>query len=174
MIHVVGIGNPGKEFSGTRHNLGFEVVSKLAEKTKPKKTKNYLLYSIDDMELMKPRTFVNHTGDAITSARWKDDIVVVHDDLDLEVGVVKVKLGGGDGGHNGLKSIIKVIGQDFARVRIGIGRPIGIADAYVLSPFTEEERPIINSAIDKAVLAIKHIAQSDTKSAMDIYNRRSI
>ena len=175
MIYVVGIGNYGKEYSGTRHNVGFEVVNRLIEKTKPLKKKDHWLYDIDDMELMKPRTFVNHTGQAICSARWREkEIVVVHDDLDLEVGTMKLKYSGGDGGHNGLKSIIGVIGQNFARVRIGIGRPVGLAENYVLEPFSKEERPAIDSAIDRAVLAIKHIAQSEIESAMTIYNRRNI
>jgi PTH1 family peptidyl-tRNA hydrolase len=130
--------------------------------------------------LAKPQTFMNESGrsvGAILRYTYANsiDLVVVHDDLDLQLGAVRVKIGGGHGGHNGLRSIIEHIGTpDFVRVRVGVGRPAPGFDAadYVLSPFTAEERKAAAEAVEKAAEAVRAIVLEDPVKAMNRFNKQ--
>ncbi len=150
---VFGIGNPGKKYEKTRHNVGFRVIDRLkSQKSKVKSQKSVVL--------IKPRTFVNNSGISAKRVLLKynvnpEDFLVVVDDFNLPLGEIRLRKNGSSGGHKGLDSIIEKIGtKAFPRLRIGIGPLIGDAVEFVLSPF-EEEIPIIEKSIDKACLMIK-------------------
>ena len=134
----MGLGNPGRSYERTRHYVGYLVVDELARRhggswRRRKKTEAAPV-GLGDATLLKPTTFMNNSGSALAGYR-AEDLIVVHDDLDLEAGTVRVKVGGGAGGHNGLRSMIQHLGPGFVRVRVGIGRPpmgVTVTD-YVLS-----------------------------------------
>lgn len=162
MLLVVGLGNPGRQYLGSRHNVGFMAIVSLVDRCNllsnmnPKFNTELAIGFFKEHKLLlaKPMTYMNLSGNAVQSIcsyyRIKTkDIVVIHDDVDLEIGRVKFKLGGSSGGHNGLKSIDQNLGNDYYRIRVGIGRPnnknIDIAD-YVLGKFTlNEQSTILNS-----------------------------
>jgi PTH1 family peptidyl-tRNA hydrolase len=184
---IVGLGNPGRAYERTRHNAGFMAVEELAKILRADSTqeKHHSLIEkvrIDSEEsvLVRPQTFMNDSGRAVASVlrdsyRTVSDLIVIHDDLDLSLGAVRVKLGGGHGGHNGLRSIIEYLGSaDFIRVRIGINRPALNMDAadYVLSPFLTEERAAASEAIAKAAEAVGLIIREGPKRAMDLLNQK--
>lgn len=165
---VFGLGNPGSKYKDTRHNVGFMTVERMADLSGLKLRKACLLSyrkaMRDDLVLVEPLTYMNRSGIIFPSlVKDQDKIVVVVDNLDLPVGRLKIKRGGSSAGHNGLKSIIGAIGEDFIRVYIGISRPQDETDiaSYVLSPFSEEERKNLDKAIDEAVIAIKSIYESE-------------
>jgi len=184
---IVGLGNPGKEYEMTRHNLGFLVVDRLArEKRIPLTQKKFKAHvgrgKIHDESvlLLKPQTFMNLSGEAVVKASSYfhvplDDLIVVHDDLDLDFGRFKIKQGGGDAGHKGVKSIIDHLGgDDFVRVRIGIGRPLGGEDAvdYVLDPLSPGERSHLSEILNEACLLIQTIIQGGVEKAMNAFHRK--
>ncbi|WP_341764037.1 aminoacyl-tRNA hydrolase [Candidatus Tisiphia endosymbiont of Beris chalybata] len=162
MILVVGLGNIGKEYQNTRHNAGFIAVDFLSHQynlswnIKSKFQLELAQWLIDGhkISVAKPLTYMNLSGHSVqmVSSYYNikaQDIFVLHDDIDLEVGRIKYKLGGGNGGHNGLKSLDQHIGNNYHRIRIGIGRPScnkNVAD-YVLAPFSQAESKIIASSI---------------------------
>ncbi|MDJ1304652.1 MAG: aminoacyl-tRNA hydrolase [Candidatus Midichloria sp.] len=179
---LVGLGNPGQEYIGTRHNIGFEVIEQLSRKYGVNSFTNkfHSLYTktSDDLVLLKPVTYVNNSGVAVIEAAKffkipPAQIFVFHDDLDLETGQIKVKIGGGHGGHNGLRSIDQYIGTDYWRVRIGISKPEykSSVSNYVLKKFTKEQNEIINVAVEKIVKNI-HILMKDGKDKflLAVYN----
>ncbi len=184
---IVGLGNPGRKYERTRHNAGFMAADRIADDlhTGITQEKHHALVGkarfVDEpVVLAKPQTFMNESGRAV-GALMRDvyagvsDLVVIHDELDLEPGVVRVKIGGGHGGHNGLRSIIEHIGSpDFIRVRIGIGRPAPGIDAadYVLSPFAADERGTAADALDRAASAVKTIVLEGPTQAMNLFNRK--
>src|SRR5215203_2971367 len=152
---VVGLGNPGRSYERTRHNAGYLVADELAKRhdgfwRKRKKTEAApVSLGLKDATLLKPTMFMNNAGSAVSDYR-PENLIVVHDDLDLEAGTVRVKVGGGAGGHNGLRSIIDRLGNDFVRVRVGIGRPpagVTVTD-YVLSRMDS----VVKDAIPKAAM----------------------
>ncbi|WHQ46558.1 MAG: aminoacyl-tRNA hydrolase [Candidatus Midichloria sp.] len=159
---LVGLGNPGQEYIGTRHNVGFKVIDRLSGRYNIDSLTNKFhgLYAktYDDLILFKPTTYVNNSGVAvIEAARFfkipPERIFVFHDDLDLETGKIKIKIGSGNGGHNGLKSIDQYIGLNYWRVRVGISKPeykSSVSD-YVLKKFTKEQNEIINAMVEKIV-----------------------
>jgi peptidyl-tRNA hydrolase, PTH1 family len=184
---IVGLGNPGRTYERTRHNAGFMAADELAGilRVDSMQEKHHALIGkvrIDSEEslLVKPQTFMNDSGRAVAAIlrdtyRTVSDLIVVHDDLDLPLGSVRVKIGGGHGGHNGLRSIIECLGSsDFIRVRIGINRPALNMDAadYVLSPFLAEERPVASEAIAKAAETVRRIVVEGPKRAMEIVNQK--
>jgi PTH1 family peptidyl-tRNA hydrolase len=184
---IVGLGNPGRTYERTRHNAGFMAVDELARILRADSTqeKHHALIGkvrIDSEEsvLVKPQTFMNDSGRAVAAIlrdayRTISDLIVLHDDLDLPLGTVRVKIGGGHGGHNGLRSIIEYLGSpDFIRVRIGINRPALNTDAadYVLSPFLAEERPAASEAVAKAAETVRRIVVEGPARAMDIVNQK--
>lgn len=150
----VGLGNPGPDYASTRHNIGFQVVDALAKRydCAPWKKKFRGMVTVSSAEpaflLLKPLTFMNLSGEAVAEAirfhKLKpNDVIVFQDDLDLQPGQVKIKQGGGSGGHNGIKSIDAHIGPDYWRVRLGIGHPGVKGDVitnYVLNPFTKADK----------------------------------
>jgi peptidyl-tRNA hydrolase, PTH1 family len=126
---------------------------------------------LSDATLLKPTTFMNNAGSAVSDHK-PEDLIVVHDDLDLEAGTVRVKVGGGAGGHNGLRSIIGRVGNDFVRVRIGIGRPpagVTVTD-YVLSRMD----PVVKDAIPKAADAVEFLVEHGPEAAMNRFNVRTL
>ncbi len=184
---IVGLGNPGKKYERTRHNAGFMAVNELAEtlRTVIAQEKYHALIGrthIDSVEtmLVKPQTFMNDSGRSVGAIiRYThtavSDIVVLHDDLDLPLGAVRIKSGGGHGGHKGLRSIIEHIGSaDFIRVRLGIGRPEPYADPanYVLSPLPAAERELFSKAILRAADAAKAVVIDGPMRAMNTYNHK--
>ncbi len=172
---VVGLGNPGRSYERTRHNAGYLVADELAKRhdgswRKRKKAEAApVSVGLTNTTLLKPTTFMNNSGSAV-SDYGPEDLVVIHDDLDLEAGTVRVKVGGGAGGHNGLRSIIGRLGNDFVRVRIGIGRPppgVGVTD-YVLSRMDSAVRDAIPTAADAVEVVLEH----GPEAAMNRFNVR--
>lgn len=166
MKAIVALGNTGNKYKKTRHNAGFMVIDHLAKEQRiPLKTeKHNALFGkgiIRDVEVIiaKPTTFMNLSGNAVKKILYKfsvdiDDLLVVHDDIDLLPGKVKKKKGGGDAGHRGIRSIIQMLGtRDFSRVRIGIGRPEDDTDIsdWVLHSFSKEEKDSFNQSLDLAI-----------------------
>ena len=181
---VVGLGNPGREYAATRHNLGFMVVDELARRHTASERRNRfrsdLVEIFDEGEkvvLLKPRTYMNLSGSAVREAvSWYkaalDDVLVVVDDIDLPFGGMRLRAKGGSGGHNGLRSIIAELGVDaFARMRIGIGRGPGHATRQVLSRFTAEEERILTSVIEAAADCVLEWERHGIVSAMNRCNR---
>ena len=166
-VLVVGLGNPGEAYKNTRHNVGFMAVNHFAgDGAKWKKEKNALTCAVDiggrRVILVQPQTFMNNSGDAVgpLMAYYKiplENVIVIHDDMDLVVGSVREKIGGGSAGHNGIKSIDRAVGADYKRIRIGIGHPrdLGLpmepAD-WVLGRFTAQQLSAVESVIDSLIL----------------------
>ena len=182
---VVGLGNPGSEYSETRHNVGFMAVDALAKhwEINSWRERNEALtaeYRSKDetILLVKPQTYMNLSGVAVGAlARWYKtavtDIIVIYDDLDLAVGRLRLRPQGGSGGHRGIESLLVHLGQDsFARIRVGIGRPPAGWEtaAYVLSRFKGEEADLICAALDKAAAAAECILSKGMNKAMNLFN----
>lgn len=183
---VVGLGNPGDEYTHTRHNAGFMVVAELFGRARASTPKTKFGAEICEGSLggqrtilCRPQEFMNTSGLALAkvAAFWKievDHILVVHDDLDLPFGGIKLSLGGGHGGHNGLRSIISTCGADFARVRVGIGRPTAgwnPAD-YVLARFLAEENRALSEIIGRAADAAQAVLARGISVAMNTFNTK--
>jgi peptidyl-tRNA hydrolase, PTH1 family len=171
---VVGLGNPGRSYERTRHNAGYLVADELAKRHggswRRKKRAEAAPVTLGNATLLKPTTFMNNSGSAVADYR-PEDLIVVHDDLDLEAGTVRVKFGGGAGGHNGLRSIIQRVGNDFVRVRIGIGRPptgVTVTD-YVLSRMES----VVRDAIPTAADAVEYVIEHGPEAAMNRFNVRA-
>lgn len=163
---IAGLGNPGDEYEYTRHNVGFMVVDRLFGRFRLKETEiryrsPFVSGSVkgNKVALIKPMLYMNLSGQPVGGAvaglsLSPGDLLVIHDDVDIPFGDVRYKIGGGHGGHNGLRSIISETGSpDFCRVRVGIGRPLEGANVtdHVLGEFTPEEDETLNNSIDKAV-----------------------
>jgi peptidyl-tRNA hydrolase, PTH1 family len=181
---VVGLGNPGREYAATRHNLGFMVVDELARRHTASERRNRfrsdLLEVFDEgrkIVLLKPRTYMNLSGSAVREAiNWYKtplvDVLVVVDDIDLPFGSMRLRARGGSGGHNGLKSIIAELGIDaLPRMRIGIGRGPGHATHQVLSRFTSEEERVLPSVVEGAADCVLDWARHGIINAMNRCNR---
>jgi len=173
---VVGLGNPGRSYERTRHNIGFLVADELAKRhggswrAKKKAEAARVGLGLKDVTLLKPTTYMNDSGVALAGFKV-EQLVVVHDDLDLPAGDVRVKVGGGAGGHNGLRSIIGRLGNDFVRVRIGIGRPpagMTVTD-YVLSRMDSAVKDAIPTAAD----AVEFVLEHGPEAAMNRFNVRA-
>jgi peptidyl-tRNA hydrolase, PTH1 family len=179
---VTGLGNPGPEYAVTRHNVGFMVTDQLAAQfgASWEKSKKWdaVLAKCGDVFLAKPTSYMNRSGYPLVaiSQFYKiepSQILVVLDDTALPLGRLRMRVCGGSGGHNGLESVIMQFGtEEIPRLRIGIGEapPEGSVD-YVLSRFFEEEKPIVRSAIDRAVAAVKCAIDNGLISAMNIFNK---
>lgn len=185
---IVGLGNPGKEYQDTRHNAGFWFVDELArqegasfklEKKFQAETTRCRLAG-EECWLLKPQTFMNLSGQSVQALAnfYKipiDAILVVHDELDLDVGVVRLKEGGGHGGHNGLRDIInKMAGNNFLRLRIGIGHPgdKSRVTGHVLNKVTTDDRIDIERAIDSAIRELPLIMNGEVQRAMNILHTK--
>jgi PTH1 family peptidyl-tRNA hydrolase len=185
MILIVGLGNPGKDYSGTRHNIGFAVIDELISGTdsgnKYTKFNSAAVdakYSDAGLLLLKPQTFMNNSGSAVAVALkfYGDDIsrmLVIHDDIDLEFGCIKIKKGGSTAGHRGLQSIFaKTNSLDFDRLRFGVDRPPGRMEAsdYVLRRFGKSEIKELDLLISRSVEIIKDYIASGLDHAANKYN----
>ncbi len=184
---VVGLGNPGEDYARTRHNVGFLVAEGLARRYGAAFTTRKFGAEIADAAvgaervwIMKPGTYMNHSGEAVGPALrfWKlglEDLVVVHDDLELDPFRVQVKIGGGHGGHNGLKSVnAHVGGPDYVRVRMGVGRPPPQMDPadYVLGRFAKGEEAEVDACVARAADAARLAVELGPAKAMNQINRR--
>jgi PTH1 family peptidyl-tRNA hydrolase len=181
---VVGLGNPGPEYARTRHNAGFMVVDLLAENLRVSYWKDEAGAKVglvrlgdDDLVLAKPQTFMNISGKAVrklADAYEVDpaDVIIVHDDLDLPEETVRLKRGGGHGGHNGLRSVTEQVGAEYVRVRVGIGRPPGRQDPadFVLEPMRAETEGRLQGVVPHAAQAVLHVLERGVDSAMQEYN----
>uniref|UniRef100_A0A7C4EKU7 Peptidyl-tRNA hydrolase n=1 Tax=Thermodesulfovibrio aggregans TaxID=86166 RepID=A0A7C4EKU7_9BACT len=185
MIVIVGLGNPGRKYAKTRHNVGFMVVDELAKKygLKFKKQQDYHIaegkIENKDVIIIKPTTYMNLSGIAVKKLINKEtfnalpnSLIVVHDDLDLPLEKIKIKINGDSAGHKGVQSIIDNIGtKNFIRVKIGIGKDsIQDASDYVLSPFTEDQKTVIKEKIIDAANSIVVIIDKGVQKAMNLYN----
>ena len=182
---IVGLGNPGEEYIGTRHNVGFWCVDHLATANsislsdrRRKAVIGVGTIADERVVLAKPRTFVNRSGEAVAYllARYKippGDLLVIHDDMDLPLGKLRLRSGGSAGGHKGMKSIIQAIGtQDFPRLRMGIGHPPEGMDeiGHVLGAMSMEERETVERAVELASQAVVSVLTEGISQAMNRYN----
>lgn len=187
MFLIVGLGNPGAEYQGTRHNVGFMVADALAEtygfSVFKSKFDGLIAEGTIDGEkcfLLKPQTYMNLSGNSVLKAAafykiLPEQIIVIHDDIDLQPSQIKAKLGGGAGGHNGLKSIDSHIGQNYNRIRLGVGHPQGSGEEvvnHVLSRFSKTDAELLQNHIDLIVKDIpvllkKGIAAFSNQIALD-------
>lgn len=185
---IVGLGNPGPLYERSRHNVGFQVVDRFAAVhhilISTKHFKSLLgKGQIDSREivLIKPMTFMNRSGEAVQKALHFyeadcEDLIVIHDDLDLPLGKLRFKSRGGDGGHLGVRSIIESVGgNQFARLKIGIGRPPEGVDpaTYVLSSFFPDEEPLLRKVVDQATEALKVMLIEGMQTAMNRFQKKS-
>jgi len=175
---IVGLGNPGNSYKDNRHNLGFLVVDRFARSQdvnfKHKSKYDYL--KLQDLIIIKPKTFMNRSGAAVTSVLMTsrvDDILVIVDDIYLPVGEIRLRQHGGFGGHNGLKSIGEALGTDnFKRMRIGVGSPDqdNLSD-FVLSDFSKQENEIMQIVIDFAEDLLKEYINKDFDQMVVLYSK---
>ena len=183
---IVGLGNPGRNHRENRHNIGFMAVDRLAEKYAINLNAAKSRAIVGDGRILdcpailaKPQTFMNLSGDSVgpLAAFYKippENVLVIYDELDLPFGTIRLREQGGAGGHNGMKSLINHLGQEFPRVRLGIGRPPGRMDpaAWVLRDFGEEERPLLTEILAEAIQAIETYLTDGIQLAMSRHNKR--
>ena len=188
MYIIAGLGNPEKKYVNTRHNIGFDVIDAIAEKNDivlgEKKHKAVIGKGIvagQKAVLVKPLTYMNLSGESVRSVidfykvDEKNELIVISDDVSLDMGQIRIRKRGSDGGHNGLKNIIMHLGHDeFIRVRMGVGEKpprVDLAD-YVLGHFSTEEREVMNESARTAALAIETVIMEGPDAAMNKYNAR--
>ena len=189
---IVGLGNPGSEYVATRHNFGFIVLDYLLHKISSLSSFEFVGYAQAEIAvtkladrsvlLVKPRTFMNRSGFAVRALMEQLQIIdlhrllIVHDDLDLELGRIKLKQGGGSGGHNGLKSLIEELDSpDFLRLRLGIGnqnRTNWDTVDFVLAPFSISEQQLVDEVTSRSAAGIAEVVSSGITVAMNLINRR--
>ncbi len=184
---VVGLGNPGEEYARTRHNVGFLAADRLAQLARSRFTAQKFAAELAEVRLgpervwiMKPQTYMNDSGQAVGEALrfWRldlEDLVVLHDDLELEPFRVQLKIGGGHSGHNGVRSVNAHVGSpEYARVRIGVGRPPPLIDPmdYVLGKFAKAEEGELDACLEKASEAARLAVELGAHKAMNKVNRR--
>jgi PTH1 family peptidyl-tRNA hydrolase len=183
---VVGLGNPGPQYRSTRHNIGFRVVDELRQRwhSSPERDKFRAAFSeaargVSRVFLLKPMTYMNRSGESVRQALHTlrvpvERLVVVHDELDLPFGAIRVKLGGGLAGHNGLRSIVQqCTSSEFVRIRFGIGRPITSVptDQYVLGGFGVDEKPHLEALIGRACEMVETVLEEGAATAMNKFNQ---
>ena len=186
---IVGLGNPGTDYAETRHNIGFMVATRLAERSGVAlKRKGYQgFYGVgrvagEEATILLPQIYMNRSGESVAPACQSlgvtpVDLIVVHDEIDLEFACLRIKAGGGHGGHNGLRSIGAVLGEtDYSRLRMGVGRPPagGDVSAHVLSRFNAVERALLERFIDTATNALEDLIRNGVQDAMNRYNNRDL
>lgn len=186
---IVGLGNPGPEYAATRHNIGFMVTATLAERNgiALKRKGHQGIYGVGrvagtEATILLPQTYMNRSGTSVVSACQSlgvepGDLIVVHDEIDLDFGALRIKVGGGHGGHNGLRSIAGALGEtEYSRLRMGVGRPPAGGDVsrYVLSCFNAAERAQLQEYTEKATDALELLVQKGPQEAMNLYNNRDL
>ncbi len=197
---IAGLGNPGRKYEATRHNLGFRVVESLFDSAGCSGLAEWK--TSDDLQvaevaiagerrfLLKPQSFMNRSGEPLASfLRYRNiavhKLVVVHDELDLPLGALRIKRGGGDGGHNGIRSVTQQLGtNDFVRVRLGIGRPVPMGaqgqgpapevSDWVLGKFSGEESTIADKLVERGAVAVEELLRGSLESAQRLYNTGSL
>jgi len=181
---IAGLGNPGRKYQGTRHNIGFRTLDQLAGRYRLDVTQSKFdgLYTTGriagaDVLLLKPQTFMNKSGKSVQAARdyygiSAGDTIVLHDDIDLEVGQLKVKSGGGHGGHNGLRDIVQKTGdRDFVRIRLGVGRPEhGNVRNYVLSSFDSGQQADVDELVEIGCDAVETVLSDGVARAQNLFH----
>jgi peptidyl-tRNA hydrolase, PTH1 family len=186
---VAGLGNPGSRYEGTRHNIGAMVACRLAAKhgIALKKSGHQAQYGVgrvagEEVTILLPQTFMNLSGVSVGSACKSlglvpGDLIVVHDEIEIPFGTLRIKVGGGHGGHNGLRSVNAVLGSsDYIRLRVGVGRPTqgGDVAGYVLSRFAAAECALLDDFLDWASAAAEVILTRDSAAAMNEFNNREL
>ena len=185
---IVGLGNPEAKYAKTRHNIGFEVVDRLAlswggQWREQKRFQGWFAEGYcrrQKIGLLKPTTYMNLSGQSVRAVLdWykipSQSVLVVYDDLDLPLGRLRLRLSGSAGGHNGMKSVISHLGtQNFPRLRVGIGKAEGKLEtvSHVLGRFTPEEQPLVEQAMTKAVTMVEHSLREGLEKTMSLYNGR--
>jgi len=185
----VGLGNPGAEYAKTKHNVGFMLADKLAEKLASDNWRekfNALVaetfFNGEKILIVKPQTFMNLSGEAVAPIAnfykiCAEDLIVAHDDMDLPLGKIRLRPKGSGGGHHGIESIIKNLGeQNFPRVRIGVGRPPQnwTVNHHVLSPFNQDDAEIISKTVAELVPAVLCIFSEGINNAMNKFNPKKV
>jgi peptidyl-tRNA hydrolase, PTH1 family len=185
---VVGLGNPGPEYARTRHNVGFLVADRVARALGAEFTVRKFAAELAEARtgaekvwIMKPQTYMNHSGEAVGPALrfWKlgvEDLVVVHDEIELEPFRVQLKVGGGDSGHNGVKSLNAHVGtREYARVRVGVGRPPPAIDPadWVLGQWKRADDAEVDASVERAAEATRLCVELGAAKAMNQVNRRA-
>ena len=184
MVLIIGLGNPGKDYEFTRHNIGFKIIDKFAESLEKKScyrkfnsTVTESSYDGKKLILLKPQTYMNSSGTAVAMCynflrKQINSMLVIHDDIDIEFGEIRLKTGGGTGGHKGLESIAdKLVSYDFDRLRFGVGRPPGRQDAadYVLDKFSKNEREEVEIGVQMSTDIIRDYLTEGIEYAMNKY-----
>ena len=183
MKMIVGLGNPGKEYENTRHNMGFIVLDNFAkslgisiDKNKFNALYKDLFVAGEKVLLVKPLSYMNLSGEAIRAVMdyYKidvKDIIIIYDDIALNIGKIRIRANGSDGGHNGIKSIISHIGtNNFNRIKIGIGPQIGPSEYFVLNNFPKEQSEILKEVLDKSIDAAKSIMLDGIEKTQNKFN----
>jgi len=185
---IVGLGNPGEKYRNTRHNIGFEAIDFIADefksdsfKKKHKGEISFFEYEGEKVALLKPQTYMNLSGDSIQEVvnfyklNPQEDLVVIYDDMDLDLGRIKIKRKGSPAGHNGIKSIISHLGENFIRIKCGIGKPEKKEDVinYVLGKFSKTEIDSIKEILEKTLVISKALLNTDNvEKVISIYNQK--
>ena len=181
---IVGLGNPGRKYRGNRHNIGFMAVDALAAayNIESSKVQNKAIVGNGRIQsrnviIAKPQTYMNNSGDAVGPlARYykvpPENVLIVYDELDLPFGTIRLREKGGAGGHNGMRSIINHLGENFPRLRLGIGRPPGQmpVPAYVLQDFSKDDLPLLDDVLAEAIRAIETYLSEGIQMAMSRHN----
>ncbi|RJP46273.1 MAG: aminoacyl-tRNA hydrolase [Armatimonadetes bacterium] len=187
---IIGLGNPGEKYKNTRHNLGFRVVDEFRNRNKDLGLSwkmvekfssqiivfNYFLVPRSyQLVLVKPQTYMNNSGQAVKKIldyykRPVEDLVVIHDDLDLPLGRIQIKQGGGAAGHHGVESVIEAIGDRFIRIRLGIGPATYDSERFVVEEFDSSEKEKVEGVVNKAVSALKLLLDEGFEVAQNQYN----
>ena len=174
MTLIVGLGNPGKKFEKTRHNLGFRIIDKLAENKKWRKSRkaDCLYVKINQVEIIKPLTYMNNSGKSVKYIQQKhsinpEDIIVVHDDIDLSLNTIRISKNISSAGHKGVQSIIDELEtQDFIRIRLGINPGYKVnTEKFVLEKFSKKEEEVLKEVIKKTIEAIKVVISEGVEKA---------
>ena len=186
MLAVVGLGNPGRKYEGTRHNVGYRVIEALAAKFssgRPFRLAKSICasagYGGEKLLLVQPVTYMNLSGQAVVELFRQyrllpGELLLIHDELDLPLGSIRFKSGGSSAGHQGVQSVIDCTGsQDFLRLRFGINRPPEAMEAasYVLQPFTPTEENLVESTVEVALEAVKFLIREGSTAAMNKFNQ---
>lgn len=185
MYLIVGLGNPEKDYAMTRHNMGFNVINKLAKQYEIEMSRNKFdgifgsgIIEGEKVILLKPQTFMNASGESIIQYKnfYKlntEQIIVIYDDIDLEPGEIRIRRKGSPGTHNGMKSVVHFLNSDeFPRVRVGIGKPqegVELVE-HVVGPVLKEEWDLLEKGTDRAEKAIEEIINNGIEKAMNLYN----
>lgn len=183
MYLIAGLGNIGDEYKKTRHNVGFDVVDLISRRYNIPVNRVKFKGMCGDGEicgsrviLLKPSTYMNLSGESISEAvnfykLESENIIIVHDDISLECGRLRIRIKGSSGGHNGIKSIINCLGSDeFVRIKVGIGQPEGDLASYVLGRFSDDDREIVEKVFNISADAVETIIQKGSCAAMNKFN----